>query len=230
MLHSPVSCSVSFSFSCASLSFCILVVDLSLAGKKHFHTSHNKASSFPRMAVLSFLSFLLLGVAHAKPHPHAQHRHRQGIAQRDVFARGTGARGLAYNSSSPPLSGFANTDITWCHDWNSAPSDSSTGFEFVPTLWSDQSPHSDNWDSLATGHSHLMSFNEPDITSQANMQVGAAIASYKTMMFPKRSPKVKIGAPSVSSGSGLNDAGIPMGTGWLSQFLQQCNDPNTCMA
>ena len=75
-----------------------------------------------------------------------------------------------------------------------------------------------------------MSFNEPDIVGQANMQVGDAVAAYKELMFPQRKSGVQIGAPSVSSGSGENEAGIPMGTGWLGQFLDQCDDENTCVA
>ncbi|KAL8721228.1 MAG: hypothetical protein Q9225_002040 [Loekoesia sp. 1 TL-2023] len=143
---------------------------------------------------------------------------------------GNGKRGLAYNSSSPSLNVFSNTDITWIHDWNSAPGDAPSQFMFVPTLWSDKSPHSDDWDQNAAGHQYLMSFNEPDIVAQANMEVNYAVDQYKLLMFPKRSGTVKIGAPSVSGGSGTNEAGIPMGTGWLSQFLSLCNDDNTCQA
>lgn len=75
-----------------------------------------------------------------------------------------------------------------------------------------------------------MSFNEPDIVGQANMQVGEAVTAYKKLMFPLRKSGVQIGAPSVSSGSGTNEAGIPMGMGWLGQFLEQCDDENTCAA
>ncbi|KAL8811560.1 MAG: hypothetical protein Q9223_006541 [Gallowayella weberi] len=143
---------------------------------------------------------------------------------------GGGKRGLAYNDTSPSLDVFASSDITWVHDWSSSPGNAPSEFLFVPTLWSDKSPHSDNWDTLANGHQYLMSFNEPDIVGQANMQVGEAVAAYKLLMFPKRTGGVQIGAPSVSSGSGTNEAGIPMGTSWLGQFLDQCNDPNTCVA
>ncbi|KAL8732283.1 MAG: hypothetical protein Q9166_002855 [cf. Caloplaca sp. 2 TL-2023] len=143
---------------------------------------------------------------------------------------GGGKRGLAYNDSSSSLDVFANSDITWVHNWSSSPGNAPSEFLFVPTLWSDQSPHSDNWDSLASGHQYLMSFNEPDIVTQADMDVGAAVTAYKSLMFPKRTSGVQIGAPSVSSGSGTNEHGIPMGTGWLGQFLDQCNDPNSCVA
>ncbi|KAL8769242.1 MAG: hypothetical protein Q9209_004743 [Squamulea sp. 1 TL-2023] len=150
----------------------------------------------------------------------------------DIPSTGTrgGKRGLAYNESSPSLETFASSDITWIHDWSFSPGNAPSDFMFVPTLWSDESPHTDNWDTLASGHRYLMSFNEPDIISQANMPVGDAVSAYKELMFPKRTGGVQVGAPSVSSGSGLNEAGIPMGTGWLRQFLEQCDNPNTCVA
>ncbi|KAL8979530.1 MAG: hypothetical protein Q9177_006116, partial [Variospora cf. flavescens] len=90
---------------------------------------------------------------------------------------GNGKRGLAYNSSSPPLDVFSETRITWVHDWYSLRLDAPSGFEFVPTLWGDQPPHTDNWAQNAAGNEYLMSFNEPDIISQADMTVGDAVAA-----------------------------------------------------
>ncbi|KAL8758306.1 MAG: hypothetical protein Q9184_003962 [Pyrenodesmia sp. 2 TL-2023] len=201
-----------------------------------------------------FLSVLLSSLTNAGPHPQrAGNRHRHDVvaqvpptstAAAPIIAptdtpvilstsstdAGNGKRGLAYNDTSPSLTVFANSQITWMHDWNSSPLGAPSPFMFVPTLWSDQSPHSDNWDQLATGHQYLMSFNEPDIVSQADMTVGDAVAAYKSLMFPKRTGSVQIGAPSVSSGSGINEHGIPYGTGWLREFLAQCDDPNTCVA
>ncbi|KAI4129418.1 MAG: hypothetical protein LQ338_002258 [Usnochroma carphineum] len=195
-----------------------------------------------------FFSFLFSSLTDASPHPQWGNRHRHGavtvtsaapattvspttthptpggnpiVSDSPSAGTGNGKRGLAYNSSSPSLTIFSNTDITWVHDWDSAPGDAPSQFMFVPTLWSDQSPHSDNWDQNAANHQYLMSFNEPDNVGQANMQVDQAVSAYKRLLFPKRSSTVQIGAPSVTSGSGTNEAGIPMGTSWLSQFLSQ---------
>ncbi|KAL8967243.1 MAG: hypothetical protein Q9183_003011 [Haloplaca sp. 2 TL-2023] len=142
---------------------------------------------------------------------------------------GNGKRGLAFNESSPSLAVFSNSDITWVHNWHSSPGDAPSDFQFVPTLWSDESPHTDDWNSRVNGAQYLMSFNEPDIIAQANMEVGHAVDAYKRLMFPQRAKGAKISAPSVSSGSGENEAGIPMGVGWLSQFLSQCDDENSCV-
>ncbi|KAL8978494.1 MAG: hypothetical protein Q9205_005932 [Flavoplaca limonia] len=143
---------------------------------------------------------------------------------------GNGKRGLAYNSSSPSLQVFANSEISWVHSWSSSPFDAPSEFLFVPTLWGDEPPHTDNWASLAEGHPYLMSFNEPDIIGQADMTVGDAVTAYNRLIFPLRKDGVQIGAPSVCSGSGNNDRGVPMGTGWLREFLEQCDDPDSCVA
>ncbi|KAI4176988.1 MAG: hypothetical protein LQ346_007739 [Caloplaca aetnensis] len=184
------------------------------------------------MTCTLFLSFFLSTLAIASPHPQrGGNRHRHDVVARAVpTSTGNGKRGLAYNDQSPSLDVFSNSEITWVHDWNSAPGNAPSSFMFVPTLWSDKSPHSDNWDQLAAGHPYLMSFNEPDIVGQADMTVGDALNAYKSLMFPKRTGSVQIGAPSVSSGSGTNEHGNPYGTGWLREFLRQCDDPNSCVA
>ncbi|KAL8919054.1 MAG: hypothetical protein Q9208_007020 [Pyrenodesmia sp. 3 TL-2023] len=210
-----------------------------------------------RVVCSCFLSLLLSSLTNGSPHPQqGSNRHRHDVVATTTTVTGSnsdpnsvttspdtpvihqtsstgtenGKRGLAYNDTSPSLTVFSNSQITWMHDWNSSPLDAPSSFMFVPTLWSDQSPHSDNWDQLATGHQYLMSFNEPDIVSQADMTVGDAVAAYKSLMFPKRTDSVQIGAPSVSSGSGINEHGNPYGTGWLREFLAQCDDPNSCVA
>ncbi|KAL8743000.1 MAG: hypothetical protein Q9190_004595 [Brigantiaea leucoxantha] len=138
---------------------------------------------------------------------------------------GSGPKGLAYNSSSPSLDIFDGYDsVTWAHNWNSDPASAASRFTFVPTLWSDQSPHSDNWASFASGHAELLSFNEPDNIGQANMRVDDAVTAYTNLMMPQRVNGVRIGAPSVSNGVGNNEAGIPMGMGWLNDFLGKCNE------
>ncbi len=209
--------------------------------------------------IFSFLllSFLLATLINSTPHPQRGNRHDHRPAEVEQTTTtttsddtavidqddsnnddedtpstgsGNGKRGLAYNSSSPSLQVFANSEISWVHSWSSFPFDAPSEFLFVPTLWGDEPPHTDNWASLAEGHPYLMSFNEPDIIGQADMTVGDAVTAYTRLMFPLRKNGVQIGAPSVCSGSGNNDRGVPMGTGWLREFLEQCDDPDSCVA
>lgn len=73
---------------------------------------------------------------------------------------------------------------------------------------------------IASGSTHLFSFNEPDVGAQANLSPQAAATAYKTYMsdmFGGRSG-VKLCAPSVTNGPG------PMGLTWLSSFMSACTD------
>ena len=65
-----------------------------------------------------------------------------------------------------------------------------------------------------------MAFNEPDIPSQANLDVGAAVAGYKQYFGPLQGKGgVKLGSPAVSNGE---SASKPMGLAYLSSFLGSC--------
>jgi hypothetical protein len=133
---------------------------------------------------------------------------------------GAGKRGLAYNTASL-LTCFENNDqVTWGYNWDSASGGLSNNFNYVPLLWGTTNGHADVWNARATaaiasGATHLMSFNEPDMTSQANMSPSEAAAAYKTYMMPFAG-KAKLGAPAVTNGAGS------MGLNWLNAFLEAC--------
>ncbi|KAG9562024.1 glycoside hydrolase family 128 protein, partial [Aureobasidium melanogenum] len=81
--------------------------------------------------------------------------------------------------------------------------------------------HTTNWNAnansaIANGATHLMSFNEPDMTSQANMSPQDAASAYKTWMMPFAG-KAKLGAPAVTNGAN------GMGLDWLAAFLEACD-------
>lgn len=141
---------------------------------------------------------------------------------------GSSKRGLAYDYSSPNLNifnGFGK--ITWGYDWDSAPLNLPSKFQYVPMLKSNAPDKLKKWDSdvkaatQGSGPHYLMAFNEPDMAVDVGgsaMSVGAAVATYKQHMNPKASGNVKLGAPGVSSS---NDHGKGP-EGWLRPFLQQC--------
>ncbi|KAI5247032.1 hypothetical protein E4T42_06164 [Aureobasidium subglaciale] len=134
---------------------------------------------------------------------------------------GNGKRGLAYNTASL-LGCFENNDqVTWGYNWDSDSAGLSSSFNYVPLLWGTSNGHAEVWneratDALASGSTHLMSFNEPDMTSQANMSPEEAASAYKTYMMPFAG-KAKLGAPAVTNGGGS------MGLNWLSAFLAACD-------
>ena len=141
-----------------------------------------------------------------------------------------GRRGLAYNSSSPSLDIFNGaSNIGWGVDWSSTRGQLPSKYMFVPQLWSPS--HNETWDADVNNAqaSHLLSFNEPDIPSQANMSVASAVASHIQWMNKHASDSVKIGSVSVSNGVS-QDPKNPKGLDYLKQWLDQCKQatPEPC--
>ena len=133
-----------------------------------------------------------------------------------------GKRGLAYNPSSPPLDIFSSfSSIGWGWDWDSARASLPSQYEFVPMLWEPSRADKFDSDLKSSPASYLLSFNEPDIPSQANMNVASAVAGHIQHMNKHASDSVKIGAVSVSNGAS-QDPNAPMGLDYLKAFLDQC--------
>ncbi|ERF71815.1 hypothetical protein EPUS_01730 [Endocarpon pusillum Z07020] len=137
---------------------------------------------------------------------------------------GTSKRGLAYNSAA--LTGaFAGQAMSWAYNWGDRPDGTlAPGIEFVPMLWGEKK--FGNWEAsaksaLAAGAKHLLSFNEPDLAEQANMNTATAAAAHIKYMNPYAG-QAKIGSPAVTNGgpSGGTDG---MGLGWLRKFFDRCN-------
>ena len=132
-------------------------------------------------------------------------------------------RGAAYNDATL-LPGFAssNSQVSWAYNWASSTSAIPSGLEYVPLLWGMQDEFTSVWNAhadaaLASGSSHLMSFNEPDFIGQANLGVSAAVAGYMQYMQPFAS-KAQLGTPAVTNGAS------PMGLAYLSAFITALED------
>ena len=74
--------------------------------------------------------------------------------------------------------------------------------------------------AISSGSSHLLSFNEPDLSSQSNIDPVTAAKNHISYMNPLAGSGVQIGSPAVTNGAGTSP---PMGTNWLSQFFTACN-------
>jgi hypothetical protein len=133
-------------------------------------------------------------------------------------------RGLAYNDISL-LSAFVGSLANWCYNWASTPSGTVPGsFEYVPMLWGLESSFTSLWDAavksaLASGSTHILSFNEPDLSTQSNIGYQAAAAGYMTYMQPYAG-QAKLGSPAVTNG----DPASGMGLGYLTNFMNSCHD------
>lgn len=130
-------------------------------------------------------------------------------------------RGLSYNDASL-LQCLADAgDMGWAYNWASVTDDIPAGVQFIPTLWSTSSEFTEPWAENAqaaidSGSAYLFSFNEPDLSEQANMAVAESVAGYKEHMMPFAG-KAQLGSPSVTNGGG------EMGLTYLSNFLQECD-------
>lgn len=136
---------------------------------------------------------------------------------------GSGKRGVAYNDASLTECFMNNPKITWGYNWGSSSSGLSSSVNYIPQLWDGTSTFTDSWEdnakaAIKAGSTHLFSFNEPDLTSQANMTPEEAAAAYKQYMDPLASDTVKLCAPAVTNGGGA------MGLTWLQNFLHACSD------
>lgn len=86
-------------------------------------------------------------------------------------------------------------------------------------LWGTASDHTTSWFDNAWywlqqgGSGHLLSFNEPEVSNQANLSPTEAADAYRTYMQPFVG-SAQLGSPAVS-----ND-----GYAWISEFMSACSD------
>ena len=132
-------------------------------------------------------------------------------------------RGIPYDVAS--LTGaFNSSTISWAYNWDQTPAGKlPTGVGYVPMLWDDGPDHTTNWNTSAqsaidSGARALLSFNEPDLASQANMSPSIASAAHIKYMN-QFAGKAEIVSPAI----GNNDAtDPPAGAVWLQQFFDAC--------
>ena len=73
--------------------------------------------------------------------------------------------------------------------------------------------------AIASGSKHVLSFNEPDLSTQSNIDPATAAKNHIQYLNPF-SGQAQIGSPAVTNGAGSSP---PMGTTWLSEFFTACN-------
>ena len=103
------------------------------------------------------------------------------------------------------------TNSTWFYDWDAGGNTESTDFEYAPMR------HNANWQSYSVinsreNASHVLGFNEPERSDQANISVHTAINQWPELF----KSGLRIGSPAPAS------AWI----GWLDQFMRCCDSLN----
>jgi hypothetical protein len=128
-------------------------------------------------------------------------------------------RGVSYNDASL-LSGFTSggSQVSWAYNWGDS-SSGLTGLAYVPMLWGLGS-FTNGWTAaanaaIAAGSTAILTFNEPDLSSQANLDYETAAQGFMDYV-QQFAGKVKLGAPAVTNG------GAPMGLTYMQNFLGAC--------
>jgi hypothetical protein len=128
-------------------------------------------------------------------------------------------RGVSYNDASL-LSGFTSgsSQVSWAYNWGDS-SSGLTGLAYVPMLWGLGS-HTNSWTAaanaaIAAGSTAILTFNEPDLSSQSNLDYETAAQGFMDYV-QQFAGKVKLGAPAVTNG------GAPMGLTYMQNFLGAC--------
>ena len=88
-------------------------------------------------------------------------------------------------------------------------------------LWGASSSYTNSWSAnakaaIAGGSTHLLGFNEPDLSSQSNLSPSAAAIAWNTYMQPFAGGNVKLVSPAVTNGGGET------GLQWMTEFIGNC--------
>jgi hypothetical protein len=103
---------------------------------------------------------------------------------------------------------------SWYYDWTTTSPCPNTGVPFVPMEWGDWCNGASTCPALpaglaADGNRYLLTFNEPDNSSQSNMSVARAVQLWPEL----EATGLQLSSPAVTSGSS--------GTAWLASFMAQ---------
>jgi hypothetical protein len=102
--------------------------------------------------------------------------------------------------------------LSWYYDWGSQTSCPNTGVPFVPMVWGDWCNGASTCPALpaslaANGNQYLLTFNEPDNSSQSNMSVARAVQLWPEL----EATGLQLSSPAVTNG--------PSGPVWLASFM-----------
>ncbi|KAH0586095.1 hypothetical protein H2248_007366 [Termitomyces sp. 'cryptogamus'] len=131
-------------------------------------------------------------------------------------------RGLAYAESTITndinLAAQSNSVISWLYNWGTSPPQylQQSSIPYIPMQWGAGGVENFAATVLASGAKTVLTFNEPDLGSQSNIEPAVAAKLYKQYIQPLSAQGIRLGAPAVTNG--------PMGRPWISSFLANCTD------
>jgi hypothetical protein len=133
-------------------------------------------------------------------------------------------RGIATNTT--PSAGFLPTasapGLAWWYDWSNQASSGTTSIEFVPMIWGTSSLGA----VVPVGSRFLLTFNEPNFKTQADLTAQQAAADWPTIHaqangIPVVSPAVNF-CGSASDSSQCTDPSVTDPYTYLKDFLADC--------
>ncbi|THU93088.1 hypothetical protein K435DRAFT_861858 [Dendrothele bispora CBS 962.96] len=129
-------------------------------------------------------------------------------------------QGVCFASSEiSDVTKLSNTQISWLLNWSPIPPDGlPSDIEHVPMQWGAGAAETFESFVLNANATHALGFNEPDLGSQSNLNPTEAASLWKQFIQPLASHGVRLGSPSVTNGPPSS-----MGTGWLNDFINECN-------
>lgn len=135
-------------------------------------------------------------------------------------------RGLAYGYDSDADMTALSKGIGWWYNWSPSPDGTlskgfTSGVEFVPMIWGGTFDTTTLATQVPVGAKYLLTFNEPNFGSQANLTPSQAAALWPQIQAFASARGMKIVSPAVNyCGSPCNDTD-PFD--WLSKFFAACS-------
>jgi hypothetical protein len=113
-----------------------------------------------------------------------------------------------------------NLNVCWFYNWGvtrpPSPSGVDSGLDYVPMKWGKDWTYINNIANVGEVH-YLLGFNEPDLTSQANMTVAEAIGQWPQIQAIADDYDLLLGSPAIAHYSGQ----------WLQDFMATVDAPGS---
>jgi len=189
-----------------------------------------------KFTAATLVSLVLVAVGSVDAYSHVRDlHHRRGVSATPtvpsqptstptpppVTGPGSAKRGLSYNDVGLTKNFKGSNEITWAYNWASQSGGQlPDGITYFPMLWCDDTDHTNTWvndanAAIAGGSTHLLGFNEPDLSGQCNISPQQAATSWKQWMQPFAG-KAQLVSPAITNG------GAPLGQTWMDSFLTAC--------
>jgi RNA polymerase sigma factor (sigma-70 family) len=176
----------------------------------HLHGAHPAAATRPVQAVPAAPPApVTQALARSSPKPVRSTRPpRRPAPPAPASSAKKGVGAWAFPGAGQAL---AQSRASWYYTWSASPAvgvSSPGGPRFVPLIWGAANVNAGTLSAVRGEGRYLLSFNEPDMSGQANMSPAQALSLWPQLM----ATGLRLGSPAVASG------GATPG-GWLDQFM-----------